>query len=201
MRITNVPVTVHQRVCLSAPPYQLWVRGTLLEELGIRDDGSVRVEIIGGETVVSPGSVDHADVLGDMRNAMARACCDSDSPRQTAQNADCHFGKAEVLPLPSLVVLDEQIYREARKAEARFLVPRQMDPVAVGSGPWNGNVLVNVPCYLFVDLDSQRLVATFSAEPASGVATCVVSRFWEFAETFDSPESFAIEFPPEAWES
>ena len=51
------PATVpaKARIPLPGDPYELWVRGELLEAMGIREDGRTRVEIIGGEIVVSPG--------------------------------------------------------------------------------------------------------------------------------------------------
>src|SRR5713226_3558224 len=53
-RAVGVPVMLHQHLELAEPAYDLWVDGRLLEELGIPDDRRTRVEIIGGEIVVSP---------------------------------------------------------------------------------------------------------------------------------------------------
>lgn len=56
------------------PLIELWVQGRLLDELGIRDDGRTRVEIIGGEIVVSLlPTVDHGGMVSDIQRMFYRA--------------------------------------------------------------------------------------------------------------------------------
>ncbi|MCP9950491.1 hypothetical protein [Actinomadura madurae] len=58
---------------LSDTPYALWVRGDLAGELHLPNDGS-RVEVIGGEIVVSPALVfRHNRVARDIGHAMSVA--------------------------------------------------------------------------------------------------------------------------------
>ena len=139
MEIPEVPVTVHQRVNLSAPPYELWVKGELLDELGIRDDGRVRVEIIGGEIVVSPGpTIDHAGIVGDIERALMRAeLTVPDYPFRSAQNADFNLERIAEGYIPDLVVLDAEVFRAARKAKAQFLTSEQLSMAVEVTSKWN----------------------------------------------------------------
>jgi len=221
VEIPEVPVTVHQRVNLSAPPYELWVRGELLDELGIRDDGRVRVEIIGGEIVVSPGpTYDHAAIVGDIERALMRVeLTSSDFPWRAAQNADFNLERIAEGYIPDLVVLDVEVHRDARKAKARFLTAEQLAmAVEVTSrwnaaddhepGPkrerrskWNGYALVGVPYFLLVDRDPRRLTVTLYSEPDSEAGIYMTSRVWEFGETVSLPEPFSVEIPTDEWEA
>jgi len=219
--IPEVPVTVHQRLNLSAPPYELWVRGELLDELGIRDDGRVRVEIIGGEIVVSPGpTIDHAGIVGDIQFALDRLRAhDAAFPWRSAQNADFNLERIAEGYIPDLVVLDAEVFRDARKAKVRFLTAEQLSmAVEVTSkwnaaddrepGPkrerrskWNGYALVGVPYFLLVDRDPRRLVVTLYSEPDVDAGVYTVNQAWEFGQTVSLPEPFGIEIPTEEWEA
>ena len=221
MEFPEVPVTVHRRVDLSAPPYELWVEGTLLDELGIRDDGRVRVEIIGGEIVVSPGpTVDHGRIVGRIWRAVDRAeAVNPDFPWEPAQNLDFNLSRIAEGYIPDLVVLDREVYAAAARAKARFLTPEQVTmAVEVTSkwnagddrepGPkrerrtkWNGYALVGVPYYLLVERDPRRLAVTLYTEPDSQLGVYKDSRSWKFGETVVLPDPFNVEIPTDEWEA
>jgi hypothetical protein len=215
----EVPVTMHRRVALSAPAYELWVQGELLDELGIRDDGRIRVEIIGGEIVVSPGpNYGHGGIVGDIQFAIdAKRVSDPETPWRTAQNADFNLERIADGYIPDLVVVDAAVHCEARKANARFLTPSQIvlavevtsrwnanddrepGPKRERRSKWNGYALVDVPFYLVVDRDPQRLQATLYSEPDPDAGTYLLSRTWGFGETIVLPERFGVEIPTDEW--
>jgi len=57
---------LHGPLYLPEPAYDLWVAGRLAEILGVPEDGT-RVEIIGGENVVSPGPrVGHGKIVHEV---------------------------------------------------------------------------------------------------------------------------------------
>lgn len=221
MEIPEVPVTVHQRRNLSAPAFDLWASGELLEELGIRDDGRVRVEIIGGEIVVSPGpTIDHGGIVRDLERALMRKeFADPHFPWASAQNADFLLERVADGFIPDLVILDAAVYREVRKAKARFLTPTQIAmAVEVTSrwnanedrkpGPkrgrrskWNGYAMVGVPCYLVVDRDPRQLKVTLYSEPNPEEGLYAESRSWRFGETVVLPDPFDIEIPTDEWDA
>ena len=59
---------LHAQVFLPEPAYDLWVVGELGEILGVPNDGT-RVEIIGGEIVVSPvPNFGHAGIANDIQD-------------------------------------------------------------------------------------------------------------------------------------
>lgn len=219
MENPEVPITVHRRLNLSAPAHELWVRGELLEELGIRDDGRVRVEIIGGEIVVSPGpNYGHGGIIGDIQFAFnAKQVIDPDVPWRTAQNLDFNLERIADGYIPDLVVVDAEVHREARKSNAPFLTPSQIAlAVEVTSrwnanddrepGPkrerrskWNGYALVDVPYYLVVDRDPRRRQATLYSEPDAEAGTYLLSRSWEFGEEIVLPRRFGVTIPTTDW--
>jgi len=206
---------------LSAPPYELWVRGKLLGELGIRNDGRVRVEVIGGVTVASPlPTLDHAGIVGDIQFAVERAGAhDAAFPWRAAQNADFNLERIAEGYIPDLVVLDVEVHRDARKAKARFLTAEQLSMVVEVTskwnaaddrepGPkrerrtkWNGYALVNVPYFLLVDRDPRRLTVTLYSEPDSDAGMYTTSRVWEFGEAVSLPEPFSVDVPTDEWEA
>ena len=221
MEIPEVPVPVRVLAGLSAPAHELWVQGRLLDELGIRDDGRTRVEIIGGEIVVSPGpTVDHAGIVGDIQRFFYRAEFDDSAfSWRSAQNTDFNLDRIAEGYIPDLVVIDAQAFSAARKSKAKFLTPEQVtlsvevtsrwnarDDREPGSrserrSKWNGYALVGVPFYLLVDRDPRRLAVTLYSDPDTESGAYRESREWRFGETVALPEPFAVEIPTDEWEA
>jgi hypothetical protein len=68
----NVSAVAHYYT-LPDTPYRLWVRGELADFLHLPDDGT-RVEVIGGEIVVSPcPTVGHNGIVQDIADSMVEA--------------------------------------------------------------------------------------------------------------------------------
>lgn len=221
MEIPEVPVTVHQRRNLSAPAFDLWASGELLEELGIRDDGRVRVEIIGGEIVVSPGpTIDHARIVGRIARAVDRAgLLNPDYPWESAQNLDFSLARIAEGFIPDLVVLDRDVYAAAAREKARFLTAgqaalvvevtsrwnadedREPGPKRTRLTKWNGYALVGVPRYLLVERDPRRLGVTLYTEPDTERGLYQAAQSWKFGETVALPDPFDIEIPTDEWEA
>ena len=97
---------LRQHLMLSEPAHDLWVEGRLLEELGIPDDKRTRVEIIGGEIVVSPGPfVDHAFIASDIQEAFSRRrILEADFTWRTAQVVDLDLPRIGDGYVPDLIV-------------------------------------------------------------------------------------------------
>ena len=221
MEIREVPATVRLQQTLPAPAHELWARGELLDELGIRDDGRVRVEIIGGEIVVSPGpTYDHAGIVGDLHREFNRAqFADPDFPWRPVQNTDFNLDGIAEDYLPDLVVVDTEVDHGARKAKARFLLPRQIalavevtsrwnadddrepGPKRERQSKWNGYALVGVPHCLLIDRDPRRLTATLYSVPDSDGGVYQESRAWRFGEELALPEPFGVTVPTGDWDA
>jgi hypothetical protein len=217
----EVSATLHRRLQLTDDPYELWVRGKLLDELGIRDDGRTRVEIIGGEIVVSPGpTFGHAGIIGDIQFVYDEArVLNRAYAWRPVQNADFNLERIAEGYIPDLVIMGAEAYRDARKAKAKFLTPKQVAlAVEVTSkwnadddrepGPrrerrskWNGYALVGVPFYLLIDRDPRELTVTLYTEPDTDFGTYRNSHEWRFGETVSLPEPFTVEIPTDEWDA
>lgn len=219
MEIPEVPATVRLQQNLSAPAYELWVDGELLNELGIRNDGRVRVEIIGGEIVVSPGpTYDHARIVGDLHREFNRAqFVDENFRWRPVQNTDFNLERIAEGYIPDLVVVDAEVDESANEAKAKYLLPDQLAlAVEVTSrwnanedrepgrkrdrrSKWNGYAFVGVPFYLLVDRDPRRLNAALYSVPDVNEGVYLEKQQWQFGEDIELPEPFDVRIPTSGW--
>ena len=153
VEIPEVSATLHRRLRLSDAPYELWVRGKLLDELGIRDDGRTRVEIIGGEIVVSLGpTFDHIGIIGDIQSLFYRAeIVDDAFPWRPVQNVDFNLERIAEGYIPDLVIMGAEVYRDARKAKADTDVGTYR-----GSPEWRFGETVSLPEPFTVDIPTDE---------------------------------------------
>jgi hypothetical protein len=108
----------------------MWVRDELAGYLHLPKDGT-RVEVIGGEIVVSPGpSVDHNGMVGDIeRGLFAAELTDPTFVWRSVQTTDLNMFEIGDGYIPDLIVMDAEVLAEARATKAKHLLPYQVDLV------------------------------------------------------------------------
>ena len=218
MAVPEIPAIA--RFTLPAPAYTLWRRGELLQALGIRDDGKSRVEIIGGEIVVSPGPrFDHNGIVSDVQRAFfRRELVVDDYPWRTVTTADLdlkHLGEGYI---PDVIVLGVEEFNALRAAHAQTAAADQVAMVVEitsrstatadrrpgsrrrKSTKWAGYAREGVEFYLLIDRDPRVLSVMLYTEPDVGAGTYGRERTCRFGETVVLPEPFEVEIPTDEWE-
>jgi hypothetical protein len=177
---------------LSEVPYDLWLRGELADRLHLPNDGT-RVEVVGGEIVVSPGpTLDHNFV--DL--------------------SEIHDGY-----IPDLIVMDVDTVEMTRGTHVRQLRPDQVGLVVEVTSPsnaaddrqptlrrstptkWNGYAQVGLPYYLLVDRAPRIAQTTLYSDPDPASGTYLHFDSWKFGETILLPEPFGFGVPTDRWVS
>lgn len=200
-------------------PYDLWLRGELADFLHLPDDGT-RVEVIGGEIVVSPGpTVGHNGIVQDISDSFVEArIADPSFPWRSVQMTDLNLREIRDGYVPDLIVLDVKILDEVRKADARHLLPDQVGLVVEVTsrsnaacdrqpgprrGPvtkWNGYAQTGISHDLLVDRDPRAAQAVFFSRPDEAGGTYRHLQTWDFGEAIHLPEPFDVEIPTAKWE-
>ncbi|HEU5331517.1 MAG TPA: Uma2 family endonuclease [Actinocrinis sp.] len=203
---------------LPEPPYELWVKGELARHLGVPEDGHNRVEIIGGEIVVSPGPlIDHAKITTEIVHAFVRALDKPGFRWWTLQNGDINLTHIAEGYVPDLIVLDADEFEAASDARAQSLRPQQVALAieitskwtAAGDrvpGPrrrkptkWNGYAREGIEFYLLVDRDPRVARVILFTKPRRAKGDYETSQAWAFGETVVLPEPFGVEIPTDSW--
>jgi Uma2 family endonuclease len=199
-------------------PYAMWVRGELADYLHLPKDGT-RVEVIGGEIVVSPGpTVDHNGIVRDIeRGLFAAELADPAFIWRSIQTTDVNLFEIGDGYIPDLIVLEADILTEARTAAARHLLPHQIDLVvevtsrsnavadrqpdskrAIGT-KWSGYAHAGIPYYLLVDRDPKVGNTTLYASPDRRAGTYERRETWAFGQKITLPSPFGFEIATEHW--
>lgn len=215
----SIAAVAHHHHALPDTPHNLWVRGELARHLHLPDDGS-RVEIIGGEIVVSPGpTVGHNGIVQDVADSVV-ACRINDPtfPWRCVQTTDLNLSDIHDGYIPDLIIADAKVLADARREEAPHLLPHQVGLVMevtsrwnagddrqpslrrTTATKWNGYAQVEVPYYLLVDRDPIRAQIILYSKPdrTGGVYAHVQS--WELGETIRLPEPFGVTIETDGWE-
>jgi Putative restriction endonuclease len=213
----NVSAVAHYYT-LPDTPYNLWLRDELAEQLRLPNDGT-RVEVVGGEMVVSPRpTYDHNLIVQDVQRALfAAEMADPGFRWRCVHTMDLNLSEIRDGYIPDLIVLDVDTSDKAREAQARHLLPDQVRMVlevtsrsnaaddrqpalsrSTGT-KWNGYARVGLPYYLLVDRAprSAQTVLYSDPDPASGGYLHFES--WKFGETVRLPEPFGFEIVTDAW--
>jgi Putative restriction endonuclease len=218
-RAVGVRAVLHQQLELSKPAHDLWAQGRLHEELGIPDDNRTRVEIIGGEIVVSPAPfVGHAYIVSTIQEAFLRRKFDSPGfPWRAAQVIGFNLPRVGDGYIPDLIVLAEEEFRSASAADARTLIAKEIgmavevtskwtairdrEPGSKRGRPtkWNGYAHEGVEFYLLVDRAPNKTRVTLFTDPDPARGVYVSEQHWAFGETVVLPEPFGVEIPTDAW--
>lgn len=218
----GVPAVAH--FILPEPAYDLWLKGELREKLGLRrDEKRTRVEIIGGEIVVSPGPLfHHARIASQIQKAFNwREQSDPGFAWQIVQGMDLdlrHIGDGYT---PDLMVLTTKEYDDPTNSRARHLLAEQIGMVVEitskstaandrepadddnaderGFTKWNGYAHEGAGFYLLVDRAPGRACSTLFSEPYLPGGVFRGAKRWNFGETIVLPEPFGVEIPTEDW--
>lgn len=215
----GVPAVVHYlQYVLPEPAHDLWAKGELDTAIGIPDDGRTRVEIIGGEIVVSPAPLfGHGLIASAIHNAVAVAhATRSDFVWCVFQATGLDLDRVADGYIPDLILMAEAEV-DAVAARARYVTARQIAmTVEITSkstaaddrepGPrrrrptkWNEYAREVVPYYLLVDRDPKAATSVLFSEPDRQTGTYQTTAEWPFGETITLPEPFNVEIPTDAW--
>lgn len=201
--------------------YHLWLKGNLREALGIRDDGRTRIEIIGGEIVVSPGPLfDHARIASEIHKAFnRRELSDPGFGWEIVQGMDFDLRHVGDGYIPDLIVLTAKEYDDPSNGRARHLVAEQVGMVveitskstaahdrkpgieaeARKRNKWNGYAHEGVEFYLLVDRAPDKACVTLFSDPELPDGLFRTAKRWRFGETIVLPEPFGVEIATEGW--
>jgi Uma2 family endonuclease len=200
-------------------PYAMWVREELADYLHLPKDGT-RVEVIGGEIVVSPGpTVDHNMIIEEIHESFMTARLTRSGFRwRCIQGTDLDLTAIKDGYVPDLIVAEAATLAAASKSKAADLLPDQVELVVEvtsssnatndrqptlrnsASTKWNGYAQVGIPYYLLVDRDPRRAQAILYSLPDQSAGTYDHLRSWEFGETIRLPDPFDIEIPTMDWD-
>ncbi|MEV4256628.1 Uma2 family endonuclease [Spirillospora sp. NPDC049652] len=203
---------------LPADPFDLWLRDELGVVLGLPHDGT-RVEIVGGEIVVSPGpDFAHNLIVGDLQDAFAAAkALGRMEGWRCVQTQDVSLSEIHEGYIPDLCVMSDADVRKARDRRSTKILPDELTlAVEVTSrsnvaedrepGPrrrrpskWNGYARTGVPFYLLVDRDPQVAATTLFTEP-NPAGMYEESVKWKFGEIVELPEPFGVRMGSQEWE-
>ncbi len=198
-------------------PYAMWVRDELAEFLRIPEDGT-RVEVVGGEFVVSPAPVfSHAAILSDIQQAVATAAVlDPEYPWAVVQAINLNLAEIGDGYIPDLVVLSKDNAARCRVTDQLFVLPRQLELVVEVTSKsnahndrepvlgrratkWSGYARGGVPYYLLVDRDPRRPGVTLFGEPDRVDGSYRVLGTWKFGDPVSLREQFGIEITTDLW--
>ncbi|MFJ9842307.1 Uma2 family endonuclease [Kitasatospora sp. NPDC101155] len=214
-------VVAFAQLLLPDSPYAMWVRGELEEYLRLPDDGT-RVEVVGGEIVVSPApAVTHAVFLAHIERAIDRAGVpDPAFPWRALQMVNLDLVGVGDGYIPDIVVVDAEVEERALASTVVRLYPheigmaievtsesnarhdrRPMFGRQVKPTKWSGYARTGIPYYLLVDRDPRQPGVTLFGEPNKAEGTYEVLGEWKFGETVRLPEPFDVEISAEKWKS
>ncbi|MFJ4092674.1 Uma2 family endonuclease [Kitasatospora sp. NPDC089913] len=212
-------VVAFAQLLLPDSPYAMWVRGELEEYLRLPDDGT-RVEVVGGEIVVSPAPVvTHAVFLAHIDRPFTRATVpDPSYPWRAMQGVKLDLVETGDGYIPDLVIVDAEVEERALAGDIARLYPHDIAMVVEVTSPsnarhdrrpmfgrqvkptkWNGYARSGVPFYLLVDRDPRQPGVKLFGEPNTAEATYEVLGEWKFGEAVRLPEPFSIEIDTDAW--
>ncbi|TYC72801.1 Uma2 family endonuclease [Streptomyces sp. CB01881] len=199
--------------------YAMWVRGELDDYLRIPDDGT-RVEVVGGEFVVSPAPVfAHAVILSSIQRGIDYAQFqDPAYPWRVVQAINLDLVEVGDGYIPDLVVVDAEVEERGLAEDVTHLRPDQIALVVevtsssnahndrrpvlgrrVKPTKWSGYARTGVPYYLLVDRDPRDPGITLFGEPHRREGSYAVLGEWKFGDAVRLPDPFGFEFHTTTW--
>jgi hypothetical protein len=208
----SVDAIVHMP--LPDSPHAMWVRDELAEFLHLPQDGT-RVEVVGGEVIVSPGrTIDHAAIVSDIQAGLVLAQAASpDLSWRPLQSADLNLTGIGDGYIPDLTVLHHEILTRARA------FPYQLQLAVEVTAPsrtwhcrepvlgreqrltkWSGYALSGVPWHLLVERDPRTPGIILYHRPDQGTGRYRVHTTWKLGEQVILPEPLGFSFSTELWQ-
>jgi len=211
------PETLH--LFLPEPAYDLWVKGELREILGVPDDGT-RVEIIGGEIVVSPcPRSGHNVIVSRLQAVFAVAAANTAAfPWQILQMTDLNLAGIGDGYIPDLLCVTADLFEDLGAIDLPHLLPDQVALAVEVTSPsnaaedrkpgprrermtkWSGYAREGIPYYLLIDRDPKVAKVTLHSDPDRGTGRYRASTSWPFGEPIKLSDPFNIEIPTEKWQ-
>ncbi|WP_433467699.1 Uma2 family endonuclease [Spirillospora sp. CA-128828] len=200
--------------------FGMWARGEVEDLLDLPYEG-IRVEIIGGQIVVSPApSLAHAGVLSDIGEAFTVASVkEPDFPWVTRQVVNLYRETAGKGCIPDLIVLDADVLGATVEADAFGVAPDEIEMVVevtsrsnseqdrppitgrrlADPNKWSRYAKVEIPYYLLVDRSPKEAKTTLFSVPDRSTGAYLLRESWKFGETIRLPEPFNIEIETSRW--
>jgi Uma2 family endonuclease len=198
-------------------PYNLWVRGELADYLNLPNDGT-RVEVIGGEIVVSPGpTTGHNKIIRLLERCVLTAeLTDPALPWRAVHSTDLNLRDIGDGYIPDLMLVNEKVLAEAEDADERHLLPEHVDLVVEITSPsnagndrkptfrrsttkWHGYAHVGLPYYLLIDRAPRTAQIKLYSDPDRSSGEYMREVLWDFGQVVRLPEPFEIEIPTAGW--
>ncbi|MFG2085794.1 Uma2 family endonuclease [Spirillospora sp. NPDC048824] len=211
-------VAVAKYYTLSDTPYALWVRGELADELHLPNDGS-RVEVIGGEIVVSPApAFRHNRVVQAIDRAMyAAETADPEFRWDSVQTNELNLVPVKDGYVPDLIIMDKQFAQKVDDEDRRHVLPHEVEavveitslsnagydrPPRLVQAPgtkWSAYARSGIAFYLLVDRDPRMPAITLYGEPDIQAGTYEPLHTWKFGEVIKLPDPLGFEIDTERW--
>ncbi|MFJ1934716.1 Uma2 family endonuclease [Kitasatospora sp. NPDC088160] len=212
-------VVAFAQLLLPDSPYAMWVRGELGEYLRLPDDGT-RVEVIGGEIVVSPAPVYlHEGILTDIQESvLAGKIADAKFQWRAVRTVNLDLVEIEGGYIPDMVIVSRDVDAEKRAKDVLYVHPVDLELVVevtsasnarhdrrpmfgrqVKPTKWSGYARTGIPYYLLVDRDPRQPGVTLFGEPDRGEGTYQVLGQWKFGEPVRLPKPFDLEINTGDW--
>jgi Uma2 family endonuclease len=211
-------VQAHLNLVLPETPYTLWARGELDGYLDLPHERT-RVEIIGGEIVVSPApAFGHGGIVQSLSDRFAEArFAAPDFSWRCVQATGLDLVGIQDGYIPDLMILDAETFEMAQRANVLYLVPDRIELVVEVTSPsnadndrrpqpkrakttkWSGYARAEIPYYLLIDRDPKAARATLYSIPDQGAGAYLHQETWQFGQTIRLPEPFGLEIATAAW--
>ena len=211
-------VAVAKYHTLSDTPYALWVRGELADELHLPDDGT-RVEVIGGEIVVSPAPVFRHNLIAKAidRAMYAAETADPGFRWESVQASELNLVPVKDGCIPDLIIMDKRAVEKIDDEDRRHALPHEVEAVVEITSPsnagndrpprlvqapgtkWSAYAKSGIPFYLLIDRDPRMPGVTLYGEPDVRAGTYEPLRTWKFGEVAELPEPLGFEIDTERW--
>ncbi|MEU8139744.1 Uma2 family endonuclease [Streptodolium elevatio] len=203
---------------LPAKAHDMWVRDELADYLHLPNDGT-RVEIVGGEIVVSPGpSLNHNYIVATIQDTMAVArSVRSDFPWRVVQTTDLNLPEIRDGYIPDLIVMHPDALQAALEAQAKHVTPDDVALAVEVTSPsnavkdrepglhhrkdtkWNGYARTLVPHYLLIDCAPSARRITLYSEPDAATRRYLSHVTWKFGEPVQLPAPYKVEIDSVDW--
>ncbi|GAB7180414.1 Uma2 family endonuclease [Kitasatospora sp. Ki12] len=212
-------VVAFAQLLLPDSPYAMWVRGELDEYLRLPDDGT-RVEVVGGEIVVSPSPVFlHEGILVDIKESVTIAkLAHSEFQWRATGTINLDLVETGEGYIPDMALVHRDVDAANRAKDVLYVDPSDLELVIevtsasnarhdrrpmfgrqVKSTKWNGYARAGIPYYLLVDRDPRQPGVTLFGTPNKAEGTYEMLGEWKFGETVQLPEPFGFEISTEGW--
>jgi Uma2 family endonuclease len=200
-------------------PHAMWVRDELADYLRLPDDGT-RVEIVGGEIVVSPGPVfNHNVIVSAVSDAITLARAGNEQyPWRAFQTTDLNLSAVGDGYIPDLIVLHDETVERCQAMGMRHPRPEDVELAVEVTSPstalfdreptdfhrkgtkWTGYARSRIPYYLLVDAAPTIRRATLFSDPDPDFACYHSKVSWSFDKPIDLPAPFSVTVDTSRWQ-